>query len=110
MNAPERPAHRHRNKRAARRREVPAGRANRDGARFDDPDRLDLTRRAGPVAFGRGIHHCLGALPARLEGQVALGKLVTRFPDLRLDAAPDELTWRFSLLMRGLETLPVRLG
>lgn len=98
--------------------EIPAGEfvavslssANRDGQRFTDADRLDITRRAaGHVAFGHGIHHCLGAPLARLEGQVALGKLVTRFPDLALATRPEELTWRFSILMRGLDGLPVRL-
>ncbi|HET6711250.1 cytochrome P450 [Amycolatopsis sp.] len=98
--------------------EIPAGEfvavslssANRDENRFDAPDRLDITRRAaGHVAFGHGIHHCLGAPLARLEGKIALGKLITRFPDLRLDTGTDEPAWRFSLLMRGLEALPVRL-
>ncbi|HEY3463943.1 MAG TPA: cytochrome P450 [Amycolatopsis sp.] len=97
--------------------EIPAGEfvavslssANRDERRFPEPDRLDLTRRTGGhVAFGHGIHYCLGAPLARLEGQVAIGRLITRFPRLRLDAGL-EPTWRFSLLMRGLEALPVRL-
>ncbi|WIV54197.1 cytochrome P450 family protein [Amycolatopsis nalaikhensis] len=97
--------------------EIPAGEfvavslnsANRDEHRFPEPDRLDLTRRTGGhVAFGHGIHYCLGAPLARLEGQVAIGRLITRFPRLRLDVG-SEPKWRFSRLMRGLEALPVRL-
>jgi cytochrome P450 len=96
--------------------EIPAGEfvalsmssANRDERRFTDPDRLDIRRHAvGHVAFGHGIHHCLGAPLARLEGQVALGRLIARFPELRPAADPASPTWRFSLLMRGLEALPV---
>jgi cytochrome P450 len=82
--------------------------ANRDGQRFDEPDRLDVTRpTAGHVAFGHGIHHCLGAPLARLEAQIALGHLIERFPELRLAADPASLVWRPSTLMRGLQTLPV---
>ncbi|MYR56381.1 cytochrome P450, partial [Streptomyces sp. SID625] len=54
-----------------------------------------------------GIHYCLGAPLARLEGQTALATLLTRLPDLRLDAEPAELRWRGGLIMRGLRTLPV---
>jgi cytochrome P450 len=82
--------------------------ANRDGERFTDPDRLDVTRQAaGHLAFGHGIHHCLGAPLARLEGQIAIGKLLARFGDLRLAAEPETLAYRASALIRGLETLPV---
>jgi cytochrome P450 len=84
--------------------------ANRDPDRFGDPDRLDVGRDAGGhVAFGHGIHYCLGAPLARLEGEVAFGALLARFPGLSLAADPSSLRWRASSLIHGLETLPVRL-
>jgi cytochrome P450 len=84
--------------------------ANRDPDRFPEPDRLDLSRdAAGHVAFGHGIHYCLGAPLARLEGEVAFGALFTRFPALALAADPATLRWRPSSLIHGLEALPVRL-
>jgi len=80
--------------------------ANRDPAVFPDPDRLDVTRTPGPhLAFAHGAHFCLGAALARLETEVALTTLFTRFPGLRLAAdpvrVPDPGNWR-------LATLPVR--
>jgi pimeloyl-[acyl-carrier protein] synthase len=85
------------------------GSANRDPEAFADPDRLDLTRDAHEhVAFGAGVHFCLGAQLARLEGQVALSKAVRRFPNLRL--ASNELRWRPAPVLRGLEALPVTLN
>ncbi|HEY6496496.1 MAG TPA: cytochrome P450 [Trebonia sp.] len=85
--------------------------ANRDGSRFSDPDTFDITRQAGGhIAFGHGIHHCVGAPLARLEGQIAIGRLFSRFPDLALGADPRELRWQESPLMHGLKTLPVRTG
>ena len=83
--------------------------ANRDPAHVVAPDELDWHREVGHLAFGHGIHHCLGAPLARLEGEVAFRTLLDRFPDLALAADPDELTWRQSILMRGLTRLPVRL-
>jgi cytochrome P450 len=84
--------------------------ANRDPSRFPDPDRLDLSRdTTGHLAFGRGIHYCLGASLARVEAEVALGALLARFPRLSLAVSPEELRWRPDSLMNGLETLPVRL-
>jgi cytochrome P450 len=84
--------------------------ANRDPGRFADPDRLDVGRDAGGhVAFGHGIHYCLGAPLARLEGEVAFGALLSRFPRLSLAADPATLRWRPSSLIHGLETLPVRV-
>jgi cytochrome P450 len=80
--------------------------ANRDPARFPDPDRLDLTRADNRhVAFGWGGHYCFGAPLARVEGQEALAALLARFPDLRLD--PEPLTWRNNCGLRGLRRLPV---
>ena len=85
--------------------------AGRDPARFTDPERLDLTRAdAGHLAFGHGIHHCLGAPLARLEGRIALGTLLARFPQLRLTAPPDTLVRTPGLLMNGFAALPVLLG
>ncbi|WP_030809366.1 cytochrome P450 family protein [Streptomyces sp. NRRL F-2799] len=85
--------------------------ANHDAGRFPDPDRFDIRRAAGGhVAFGHGIHYCLGAPLARLEARIAIGALLTRFPDLALDAHPAALTWRQGLLIRGPQRLPVRWG
>jgi cytochrome P450 len=83
--------------------------ANRDQERFADPARFDIGRPDGShVAFGHGIHFCLGAPLARLEGQVAVASLVRRFPNLRL-ADPDEpVEWRAGALMHGLAALSVR--
>ena len=83
--------------------------ANRDPAVFGDPDGLDLGRSPNPHAsFGHGIHFCLGAALARVEGQVALEALVTRFPSLRLDTV--EPHWKSSLVLRGLASLAVVTG
>ncbi|MER7573339.1 cytochrome P450 [Streptomyces sp. NPDC126514] len=82
--------------------------ADRDPERFADPDTLDLSRRDNQhLGYGHGIHYCLGAPLARLEGQTALATLLRRLPDLRLAAEPDDLRWRGGLIMRGLRTLPV---
>jgi cytochrome P450 len=84
--------------------------ANHDPGRFPGADRLDVGRDAGGhMAFGHGIHYCLGAPLARLEGEVAFGALLSRFPGLSLAADPSSLRWRRSSLIHGLETLPVRL-
>ena len=85
--------------------------ADRDPAQFPDPDRLDLGRdTSGHVAFGHGIHYCLGAPLARMEAEVALGALLARFPEISLAVSPRELRWRPVSLMNGLESLPVRLS
>lgn len=84
---------------------------NRDPQRFADPDVFDPQRTDNQhLAFGHGIHYCLGAPLARLEAQVGLGSLLRRYPRMAVAAAPDQLTWRVGLLMRGLLSLPVRLG
>ncbi len=90
---------------------VSLGAADRDPAAFADPDALDLTRPDNRhVAFGHGPHYCLGAPLARLEGQVAIGTLLTRFPELALATAPDKLAWKQTgSIVRGLVALPVRL-
>ncbi|MGQ4515216.1 cytochrome P450 [Streptomyces sp. DW26H14] len=85
--------------------------ADRDPERFAAPDTLDLARRDNQhLGYGHGIHYCLGAPLARLEGRTALASLLTRLPDLRLAADPAELRWRGGLIMRGLRTLPVRFA
>jgi cytochrome P450 len=82
------------------------GAADRDPAQFTDPDRLDITRADNRhIAFGWGIHFCLGAPLARLEGQIAINTLVRRFPKLAL--ATDRPQYRQSLTLRGLQSLPV---
>jgi cytochrome P450 len=81
--------------------------ANRDPAQFPEPDRLDVRRPDNRhVAFGQGIHFCVGAALARLEGQIAIGTVVRRFPALSL--ASEELVWRANQVVRGLTSLPVR--
>jgi pimeloyl-[acyl-carrier protein] synthase len=81
------------------------GAANRDPAQFADPDRLDIRRPDnGHLAFGFGAHFCLGARLARLEGQIALSTLLTRYPRLRLAGEP---VWSGNIVVRGLSSLPV---
>jgi cytochrome P450 len=87
------------------------GSANRDPAKFPDPDRIDITRtETGHVALGAGVHYCIGAGLARLEGVTALRELSTRMPDL--DLIPDQPhRWRAdNLQFRGLSTLPATAG
>jgi cytochrome P450 len=87
--------------------------ANRDRGRHPHAELLDVDRaKAGHLAFGHGIHHCLGAALARMEGQLALGSLLRRFPQLRLAVPPAELRWGHGdgLVLRGLSDLPVIPG
>ncbi|MEV0262299.1 cytochrome P450 [Streptomyces sp. NPDC050617] len=99
--------------------EIPAGQfvmisllsVNRDGARFPDPDRLDITRPAGGhLGFGHGVHFCVGAPLGRIEGEIGIGQLLAAFPTIELAVPEAELTWRPSTAMHGLAELPVRLG
>jgi cytochrome P450 len=84
------------------------GAAHRDPGRFDDPDVFDPTRRDNvPLSFGAGIHYCLGQGLARLEAKVGFTKLLERFPAMELAAPPER---RDRLVLRGYETLPIRLG
>jgi len=82
--------------------------ANRDERQFPDPDTLDLTRAPNRhLAFGQGIHFCLGAPLARLEGQIALNTLLQRTQELRLAVPPHALRWQGGLVIRGVKALPV---
>ncbi|MFC9848990.1 cytochrome P450 [Streptomyces sp. NPDC060223] len=81
--------------------------ADRDGVRYPAPDRFDIRRDTrGHLAFGHGLHYCLGAPLARLEARVALRSLLDRCPDLALDGPPGD--WLPGMLMRGVRSLPVR--
>ncbi|OJY43957.1 cytochrome P450 [Pseudonocardia sp. 73-21] len=80
--------------------------ANRDPAKFADPDVLDLARSPNPhIAFGKGIHACIGAQLARMETRVAVGRIVERLPGLSLEQEP---VWKDALASRSMETLVVR--
>jgi cytochrome P450 len=84
--------------------------ANRDPARFPEPDRFDITRApTSHLAFGHGLHHCVGAPLARLEGRIAIGSLLARFPRLRLADPAADPARNPALLMNGLVALPVVL-
>ncbi|MFW5747973.1 MAG: cytochrome P450 family protein [Chloroflexota bacterium] len=84
--------------------------ANRDPAVFDAPDRFDITRQDNRhIAFGSGIHYCVGAPLARLEGQIAIPALIARFESINLAIEPDALEWNPSLLLHGVRALPVAL-
>ncbi len=85
------------------------GAANRDPEQFPDPDTLDITRHpTAHVGFGRGIHFCLGAPLARLEGQIAFRAMMRRLPNMEL--VTDRVSYKPVIGIRALETLPVRLG
>ncbi|WP_073838779.1 cytochrome P450 family protein [Micromonospora sp. CB01531] len=85
--------------------------ANRNDSQFSDPSRFDLARTKGRhLAFGHGIHFCLGAPLARLEGELAIGTLLKRFPDLRLAVPAAELTWSQAPFIHRLDKLPLLLS
>ena len=87
---------------------VALGSANRDESQFTQPEELDIARRLNHhLAFGQGIHMCLGAPLARLEGDIALTTLLRRLPDVRLALPRDEVIWRGHLSLRGISSLPV---
>ncbi len=82
------------------------GAANRDPAAYPEPDRLDITRTdVRPLSFGGGIHYCVGAQLARLEGEIAIATLLRRLPNLRLHDL-DRPDWRQTFVLRGLNKLP----
>lgn len=87
--------------------------ANRDDSQYTDPDRVDVDRHeARHLGFGHGIHHCLGAGLARVEGRLALAALLDRFPALAPAVGVDALRWERGdgIVLRGVSTLPVRPG
>lgn len=87
------------------------GSANRDEREYEDPDRLDITRsKMANVSFGFGVHVCIGAALARLEGQIAFEVISQRFPEAKLADELAEPEWKPHPLFRGLRRLPVRLG
>ncbi|MDS9997473.1 cytochrome P450 family protein [Bacillus atrophaeus] len=87
------------------------GSANRDPERFENPEKFDISRSPNRhISFGFGIHFCLGAPLARLEGQIAFNALLKRFPYIELAVASDEMKWRKNAFLRGLESLPVSLA
>ncbi|MFI6043635.1 cytochrome P450 [Nocardia sp. NPDC051321] len=89
---------------------VAVGSANRDERHLADPTAFDPDRASNHIAFGYGIHYCLGAGLARMEARIAVTHLVTRFPELHLAVDDDELRWRESILIRGVQDLPVDLA
>ena len=83
--------------------------ANRDATHFIQPDQLNLTRQNNRhLAFGHGIHYCLGAPLARLEGKIALETLFQHLPQLRLAVPISDLAWQSGVIFRGLTSLPVK--
>jgi cytochrome P450 len=89
---------------------VVLGSANRDESQFSDADHFLITREPNRhLAFGHGVHYCLGAALARLEGRIAIHALGERLPDLQLAVPVDQLRWRTHPIMRGLQRLPVTL-
>jgi cytochrome P450 len=85
--------------------------ANRDETVFKDADTFDITRNPNRhVAFGLGIHYCLGAPLARLEAKVAFTVLLTRFPNAKLAISPEKIQWRRNATLRGLKSLPLQFN
>ncbi len=84
--------------------------ANRDPKYFENPNIFDITRTPNPhIAFGFGMHYCLGAPLARLEGSIAINALLARFPKIAFNAEITSLVWNNSLLLHGVSALPVAL-
>ena len=84
------------------------GGANRDPEQFSDPETLDITREdAGNISFGRGIHHCLGAPLARLEGKIAFEALLEHFDEIKLGSRTP--VYKPNIVLRGLRHLDIRV-
>ena len=87
------------------------GGANRDPRVFDDPERFDVGREGpAPMSFGAGIHFCLGAALARAEGHVVFDRLLDRFPVIEPAWGDTRPTYRETIVLHGLQSLPVRAG
>ena len=85
------------------------GSANRDEAVFAEADRLDIGREVGRImSFGMGIHFCLGAPLARMEGEIAFAMLAREFPNLAM--VSEQVNWRPGVVFHGLKELPVTIG
>src|SRR5205085_2240096 len=85
--------------------------ANRDETQFPEPDRLDVGRNPNRhLSFGFGIHYCVGAPLARLEGRIAIQQLVQRFREMRIAVPREQLQWRNTVAVRGLKELPVEFA
>src|SRR5581483_6687486 len=85
------------------------GSANRDPDVFDNPDRLDIRRKNNKhIAFGHGEHYCIGAMLARMEGEIAIGTMIRRFEKMRLKTK--RVKWNRNIIFRGLRELPVTLA
>jgi cytochrome P450 PksS len=83
--------------------------ANRDPVVFENPDVFDITRDPNPhIAFGHGIHFCLGAPLARMEGSIAIPALIQRLPKMELTVDPATLQWGNSILLHSLSSLPLK--
>jgi len=84
--------------------------ANRDAAQFENPELFDITReKSQHLAFGKGIHLCLGAPLARLEGEIAINTLLRRYPHFELQSDIDQLEWRPGMIVRGVKEIPLCL-
>ncbi|WP_240377339.1 cytochrome P450 family protein [Bacillus piscicola] len=87
---------------------VALGSADRDPEHFADPDVFDITReKSRHLAFGKGIHACLGAPLARLEAEIAINTVLRRLPHIKLNTTIEQLKWRPSTIIRGMEEFPV---
>ena len=85
--------------------------ANRDSRQFNNADIFDITReKSQHLAFGRGIHLCLGAPLARLEGEIAINTLLRRFPHIELQSDIQALEWRPGMIVRGVKEIPLSLN
>ncbi|MFD1173385.1 cytochrome P450 family protein [Oceanobacillus picturae] len=85
--------------------------ANHDPSQFENPDQLDITReKSKHLAFGKGIHACLGAPLARLEGEIAIASFFKRYPHAQLNINKDDLEWRTGMIVRGVRELPLLLN
>lgn len=84
--------------------------ANADPGKFEAPERFDIGRHPNPhLSFGTGVHFCLGFQLARAEMRIAVERIITRFPEIGLAVAPQEIAWRRRVGIRALAQLPVRL-